>query len=83
MTDENNWGQPSQMGFLPIDTHIAFSAKSSFSDAPAFYRRTWLLGIAFGPLIAAVAGLCDYDADVWCWSKAEGFKAVKLKKRGK
>lgn len=63
--------------------HSAFSARIKMPDVPALYRRTYMLGIAFGPLIAGIAGLFDYDADVWLWSKSEGFKAVKLTKREK
>lgn len=80
------WGTAERMGIYRLaQTEItAFSASAQFGpEIPAIYRRTYMLGIAFGPLIAGIAGLFDYDADAWCWSRAEGFKAVKLRKRNK
>lgn len=66
-----------------LDIHVsAFSCHLRFGpDVPSLYRRTFALGVFLGPVVAAFAGLFDYDADVWRWSKREGFKMVKLTKR--
>lgn len=61
--------------------YTAFTASTQFGpDVPALYRRTWLLGVAFGPVIAAVAGMFDYDCDVWVL-KGGKFRPVVLTKR--
>jgi len=48
--------------------------------APKIYRRTFVFGMVIGWPISAVACLFGYDADVWLWDDANGFRFAKFTK---
>lgn len=61
----------------------AVSVSISMPFLPSWYRRTYALAIALGPLACGIAGLFDRDCEVWVYSKAKGFRPVVLTRRAK
>lgn len=64
----------------PITAAVEFNVHLPSEDYPAWYRRTFSLAVAFGPLIAGIAGLFDRDCMVWVMDNGK-FSAVRLTKR--
>ena len=60
---------------------VAYDCSCEVYGPPKLYCRTFMLGMAIGPWIAAIAGLFKCNAKVWCWSEDEGFRAVVLTKQ--
>lgn len=82
-----NEAQNPQVGELSNPTFdypvSAFAISISMPFLPSWYRRTYALAIALGPLICGIAGLFDRDCEVWVYSKTKGFRPVVLTRRAK
>lgn len=67
---------------VSMSISIAYSSTYYLTDdTPKWYDRTFMLAMAFAPLISGLVGLFNRDVSVWVWTKEQGFKPVVIAKR--
>lgn len=65
--------EPLDLEPFKVNTYTAYKADFySPPEYPGWYKRTFMLAIAFGPFIAGLAGLFNLNVDVWVLRQSDG-----------